>query len=87
MFGSGFTTLIISNEQMLDIMKIVKCPEDSGLLIKGVNETIQNGATEQKGWFLRMLLVALGASLLEHLLTDKGTIRAGKETPRTGEKI
>ena len=34
-----------------------------------------------------MLLVALGASLLEHLLTGKGTIRAGKETPRTGEKI
>ena len=30
-------------------MKIVKCPEDSGLLIKGVNETIQNEATEQKG--------------------------------------
>ena len=33
------------------------------------------------------VLVALGASLLEHLLTDKGTIRAGKETTRTGEKV
>ena len=68
-------------------MKIVKSPVDSGLLIKGASETIENEATEQKGWFLRMLLVALGASLLEHLLTDKGTIRAGKETTRTGEKI
>ena len=44
MFGSGFTTLIISNEGMNDIMKIVKSLEDSGLLIKGVSETIKNEA-------------------------------------------
>ena len=49
MFGSGFTTLIISNEEMLDIMKIVKYPVDFGLLIKGVSETIQNEATKQRG--------------------------------------
>ena len=49
MFGSGFTTLIISNEEMLDIMKIVKSPVDSGLLRKGVSETIQNEATKQRG--------------------------------------
>ena len=56
MFGSGFTTLIISNEEMNDIMKIVKSLEDSGLLIKGVSETIKNDAKEQKGGFLSMLL-------------------------------
>ena len=39
MFGSAFTTLIISNEEMNDIMKIVKSLEESGLLIKRVNET------------------------------------------------
>ena len=44
MLGSGFTTLIISNEGMNDIMKIVKSLEDSGLLIKGVRETIKNEA-------------------------------------------
>ena len=44
MLGSGFTTLIISNEGMNDIMKIVKSLEDSGLLIKGVSETIKNEA-------------------------------------------
>ena len=44
MFGSGFTALIISNEEMNDIMKIVKSLEDSGLLIKGVGETIKNEA-------------------------------------------
>ena len=48
MIGSGFTTLIISNEEMNDIMKIVKSLEDSGLLIKGVSETIKNKAKEKK---------------------------------------
>ena len=46
MFESGFTTFIISNEEMEDIMKIVKSLEDSGLLTKGVSETIQNEATQ-----------------------------------------
>ena len=39
MFGSGVTTLIISNEEMNDIMK--KSLEESGLLIKGVSETVK----------------------------------------------
>ena len=47
MFSSGFTTLIISNEEMNYIMKIVKCLEESGLLIKGVSEAIKNEAKEQ----------------------------------------
>ena len=47
MFRSGFTTVIISNEEMNYIMKIVKCLEESGLLIKGVSETIKNEAKEQ----------------------------------------
>ena len=51
-FGSGFTILIISNEEMEDIMKIVKSLEDSGLLIKGVSKTIKSEAEEQKEDFL-----------------------------------
>ena len=74
MFGSGFTTLIISNDEMNDIMKIVKSLEESGLLIKGMNELIQHEAKEQKGGFLGMLLGTLGASLLRNLLTGKGGI-------------
>ena len=70
MFGLGTTTLIISNEEVNDIMKIVKFLEESGLLIKGVSETIQNEAREQKVRFLTMLLGTLGASLLGNLLTD-----------------
>ena len=85
MFGSGMRTLITSNEEMNDIMKIVKSPEESGLFIKGVSETIKNDTKEQKGRFLSMLLGTLGASLLGNLLTGKGTIRAGEGTVRAGE--
>ena len=61
--GSETTTLIISNDEMVDIMKIVKSLEDFGLLLKGVSETIQNEVKKQKE-FLSMLLDTLGASLL-----------------------
>ena len=65
--GSGTTTLIISNDEMNDILKLVKYLEDSGVLLKGVNETIKNEAKEQKGGFLSMLLGTLGASLLGNI--------------------
>ena len=87
MFGSGFTTIIIYNEEMEDIMKIVKSLAESGLLIKGVRETIKNEAKEQKGGFLSILLGTLGASLLGNLLTGKGTIREGEGTIRADEKF
>ena len=72
------TTLIISNDEMEDIIKIVKSLEDSGLLLKGVTETVQNEVKEQKGGFLITLLGTLGASLLGNLLTGRGIYRAGK---------
>ena len=85
MFGSGTTTLIISNEEINDIMKIVKFLEESGLSIKGVSETIQNEAKEQKDGFLGMLLGTLGASLLGNLLTGKGVMGADEGTIRAGQ--
>ena len=87
MFGSGFTTLIISNEEMEDIMKVVKSLENSGLLIKDTNETIKNEAKKQKERFLRMLLGTLGASLLGNLLIGKGIITADEGTIRAGENV
>ena len=61
--GSGnVTTLIISNDEINDIIKIVKSFEDSGLLLKGVTETVQNEVKKQKEGFLSMLLGTLGAS-------------------------
>ena len=56
-----------------------KSLEESGLLIKSVREIIKNEAKQQKGIFLRMLLCFLGTSLLDNLLTGKGSIRAGKK--------
>ena len=78
--GSGHnnTTLIISNDEMEDIIKMVKSLEDSGLLLKGVSGTIQNEAKEQKGGFLSMLLGTFGASLLANMLAGKGIDRAGE---------
>ena len=66
-------TLIVSNEEMHDIMKIVKSLKGSGLLIKGVSKTIKNQTKEQKGGFVSMLLGTLG-----NLLADKGTNAAGE---------
>ena len=85
MFGSGNIPLIISNEAMNDVMKIVKSLEESGLLIKGVGKTNKNEAKEQKGGFLGMLIGTLGANLLGNLLTGKGSIRAGEQIIRAGE--
>ena len=80
MFESGVRTFINSNEEMNDFMKMIFISlEESGLLIKGVRETIKNEAKEQKGGFPRMLLGTLGASLLGNLSAGKGTIRAGQD--------
>ena len=75
--GSGNTTLVISNEEMNDVIKIVQTLEDSNILLKGVTETVKNETKEQKREFLSMLLGTLGASLLGNLLTGKGFVRAG----------
>ena len=77
--GSGnMTILIISNGEIEDIIKIVKSLEYSGLLLKGVTETIRNKVKEQKRGFLSMLLGTLCASLLGNLLTGRGVNRVGK---------
>ena len=76
--GSGNTTLIISNNEIEDIIKIVKSLEDSGLLLKGVTETIQNEVKEQKGGFISMLLGTLGASLLGKYFSWKSNKQSRK---------
>ena len=74
---------------MEDIIEIVKCLEDFGLLLKGVTETVKNEVKEQKGGFLSILLGTVGASLLGNLLTGKGIYRTGKGKGinRAGEGI
>ena len=72
------TTLTISNDEINDVIKTVKPVEDSGLLLEGVTETVQNEVKKQKGGFLSMLLGKLGASLLGNILTGREINRAGK---------
>ena len=55
-FWSGVTTLIIPNEEMNVIMKIVKSLEQSSLLIKGVSKASKNKAKKHKGEFLGLWL-------------------------------
>ena len=86
--GSGNnTTLIISNKDMDDLIKIVKSLEDSGLLLKGITESVPNEIKEQKGGFLSMLLGTVGASLLGNLLTGKGVNKKGKGIHRADEGV
>ena len=83
--GSGnHTTLIISNNDVQDLLKIVKSLEDSGLLLDGITDTVKNEVKEQTGDFLSMLLGTLGASLLGNMLAGRGVIRAGERTVRDG---
>ena len=83
--GSG-VKLIIEQEDMNGIMKIIEALKNSGILLKGVTKTIENETKEQRGGFLGMLLGTLGASLLGNLLTGgKRIVRAGDGIVRAGE--
>ena len=68
------TTVIISNDAMKDVIKIVKSLEDSGSLLKGVSDTIQNEAKQQKRGFLSRSLGTLGTSLLGDILASQERI-------------
>ena len=82
------TTLIISNNDMQNLLEMVKSLEDSSILLDGITETVKHEVKEQKGGFLSMLLGTLGASLLGDLLTKNlsgtGVIKAGEGTIRAG---
>ena len=67
--GSGITALLISNEEIEDLVKTVKSFEKSGFLVRGISDRIKNKAKEQKGGFLPMLLRTLAASMLGNALT------------------
>ena len=87
MSGEG-VTLVIEQEDMNNIMKIIEVLENSGILLKGVTKTIENETKEQRGGFLSTLLGTLGASLLGNLLTGgKGIVRASEGVVRAGEGV
>ena len=77
MYCSGNTTLIISDNDMNDMIKIVKALEEHDALLKGIAKTIKNETKEQNGDFLSMLLGTSCASLLGNLLSGKGMYGTG----------
>ena len=91
-YGSRTTTLIISNNELNDIMKIVQALEDHDISLEGVTKTIKNETKQQRGGFLGMLMGTLGASLLgdilsKGLLKGRDLVRAGEGVVRVGEGI
>ena len=82
--GSGKPTLIISNEEINDITKIVQALEVPNISLKGDTKTIKNETKKQKGVFLSMLLGTLGASLLGNLL---GIVRTGSRNKKGKEIV
>ena len=81
--GLGMITLIISHEEMKDVLEILKHPEESDLLVEGVRFTIKNEAKGQKGGFLPLLLNTLGDNLLGNILAVKEVTRAGESSQKT----
>ena len=82
--GFGTATLIISNEEINNILKISKTINDSNIWLTGVTTTIRNEIKEQKGIFISILLGTLGASLLGNLLSRKRTVKGREGTVRAG---
>ena len=83
-FGSGMTTMIISNKEINDIMKIIKSLKQAGLLKKRVSNTDENKTKAQKDAILEMSLGTLSFTLLRSLLTSKRVIRACGSVIRAG---
>ena len=82
-FGNH-TTLIISNDDLNDLLEVLKSIEKNDILLDGITETVKNEVNEEKGGLLSMLLGILGASLLGNMLAGRGVIRAGERTVRAG---
>ena len=86
-FVSRTATLVFSNEEVNDIMKIVKSQEESGLLIEGVSQTGENEIMEEKGRFLGMLAAMLAATLLGSALTGIGVVKGSDRVIRADEGV
>ena len=83
--GSGnHTTLIISDDDLNDLLEVIKSNEKNSVLLEGITETVKNEIKKQNGGFLSMLLDTFGASLLGYMLAGRGVIRAGEGTIRAG---
>ena len=81
--GSVTTTLVISIEEMHDIMKVVQTLEDSNTFLKGFTKTIKSETKEQKGRFLGTTVGTIGSILLGNVLSGKGIAGASSENKKS----
>ena len=68
-------------------MEIANSLGESGLLIKGVSQTVENEVKEQKGWFLAMLAATLAWRLLRNMISGEVVIRRNEGTFRAGQNF
>ena len=87
MYGSGNKTLIISNNDLNDLIKIATALEEHNILLNGMSKTIKNKIKKQEGGLLSMLLRTLGAPLLGNLLTGKRMYITGQGMYITGQGL
>ena len=83
--GKGFT-LFILNEDMSDIIKIIKSLEGSGVLVDGVTETVKHEIKKQEGEFLGALLASLASQLVQPVISSVGKGITGRGVSRAGRK-
>ena len=82
MFLQKRMTLAFSDEDMGDVIRIVKSLHDSVILIDRVSKTAEHETKTEESRYLGILLETLGASILRNLLNGKGVMRAGTRIVR-----
>ena len=81
--GKGFI-LFISNEDMNDLIEIIKSLQDSGVLIDGVTEAVKHEIKKQEHGFLGALLAPLAALLVEPVISSVVKCISGRGFRRAG---
>ena len=82
--GKGFT-LFILNEDMNDVIKTIKSPEESNVLIYGITETVKHEIKKQEDGFLPALLAQLAALLVQPVISSVLEGISGTGVRRAGE--
>ena len=76
--------LLVSNEDVNDIFKIIKSLEDLLVLIDGVTETVKHDIKKQGGKFRESLLDLIGSSLMQLVIFSVVKVISGRAVRKAG---